>query len=168
VTHIACAAAIAVLVTVAPAVLPGQQPIRIGVDLVNFGVVVTDRRGAPISGLTKDDFEVIERGKPQQIQFFSAGGEAVSPPLHLGFLLDASGTGYIYDASVDEWVIGRQLFGNAAQPTLPSTTGYFGPVAVGPRGQYFLANGLVFNPSLTQIGSATDTGGIGVLPPDTL
>ena len=91
-THIACAAAIAVLVTVAPAVLPGQQPIRIGVDLVNFGVVVTDRRGAPISGLTKDDFEVIERGKPQQIQFFSAGGEAIAPPLHLGFLLDASGS----------------------------------------------------------------------------
>jgi Ca-activated chloride channel homolog len=92
VTHLACAAAIAVLVTVAPAVLPGQQPIRIGVDLVNFGVVVTDRRGAPISGLTKDDFEVIERGKPQQIQFFSAGGEAIAPPLHLGFLLDASGS----------------------------------------------------------------------------
>ena len=91
-THLACAAAIAVLVTVAPAVLPGQQPIRIGVDLVNFGVVVTDRRGAPISGLTKDDFEVIERGKPQQIQFFSAGGEAIAPPLHLGFLLDASGS----------------------------------------------------------------------------
>ena len=91
-THPACAAAIAVLVTVAPAVLPGQHPIRVGVDLVNFGVVVTDRRGTPISGLTKDDFEVIERGKPQQIQFFSAGGEAIAPPLHLGFLLDASGS----------------------------------------------------------------------------
>ena len=91
-THPACAAAIAILVTVAPAVLPGQHPIRVGVDLVNFGVVVTDRRGAPISGLTKDDFEVIERGKPQQIQFFSAGGEAIAPPLHLGFLLDASGS----------------------------------------------------------------------------
>jgi Ca-activated chloride channel family protein len=92
VTHAACAAAIAVLVTVAPVVLPGQQPIRVGVDLVNFGVVVTDRRGTPIPGLTKSDFEVIERGKPQQIQFFSAGDEAISPPLHLGFLLDASGS----------------------------------------------------------------------------
>jgi len=92
VTHPACAAAIAVLVTVAPAVLPGQHPIRVGVDLVNFGVVVTDRRGTPISGLTKDDFDVIERGKPQQIQFFSASDEAISPPLHLGFLLDASGS----------------------------------------------------------------------------
>src|SRR4029453_9610272 len=92
VTHAACAAAIAVLVTVAPVGLPGQQPIRVGVDLVNFGVVVTDRRGTPIPGLTKDDFEVFERGKPQQVQFFSAGDEAISPPLHLGFLLDASGS----------------------------------------------------------------------------
>ena len=90
-THAACAA-VAVLVAVAPVVLPGQQPIRVGVDLVNFGVVVTDRRGTPIPGLTKNDFEVIERGKPQQIQFFSAGDEAISPPLHLGFLLDASGS----------------------------------------------------------------------------
>jgi Ca-activated chloride channel homolog len=91
VTHAACAA-VAVLVAVAPVVLPGQQPIRVGVDLVNFGVVVTDRRGTPIPGLTKNDFEVIERGKPQQIQFFSAGDEALSPPLHIGFLLDASGS----------------------------------------------------------------------------
>jgi len=81
----------------------------------------------------------------------SPGGEFI-------FLLDAGGTGYLYDASIDDWVIGRQLFGNANQPTLPSTTGYFGPVAVGPRGQYFLANGVVFNPSLTAVGSATDVG----------
>ena len=86
------AAAIAVLVIVASSGLGGQQPLRIGVDLVNFGVVVTDRKGAPISGLTADDFEIRERGKPQEIQFFSAGDPAISPPLHLGFLLDASGS----------------------------------------------------------------------------
>ena len=91
-THTTCAAVIAVLVAAVPGVLPGQQPIRVGVDLVNFGVVVTDRRGTPISGLTAKDFAVLERGKPQEIQFFSAGDEALSPPLHLGFLLDASGS----------------------------------------------------------------------------
>ena len=56
----------------------GQQPIRVGVDLVHFGVVVTDKQGAPITGLTQDDFEVVERGKPQQIQFFAAGETARS------------------------------------------------------------------------------------------
>jgi Ca-activated chloride channel homolog len=92
VRHAACAALIAVLFTSAPVGLPGQQPIRVGVDLVNFAVVVTDRRGTPIPGLTASDFELAERGKPQHIQFFSAGDEAISPPLHLGFLLDASGS----------------------------------------------------------------------------
>jgi Ca-activated chloride channel family protein len=81
-----------VLALVASGAVPAQQPLRIGVDLVNFGVVVTDRKGAPVSGLTVKDFEVFERGKPQQIQFFSAGDPAISPPLHLGFLLDASGS----------------------------------------------------------------------------
>ena len=69
-----------------------QRPIRVGVDLVHFAVVVTDRQGTPIGGLKADDFEVLERGKPQRVQFFAAGDTAISPPLHLGFLLDASGS----------------------------------------------------------------------------
>ena len=73
-------------------VASGQQPIRVGVDLVHFAVVVTDRRGVPIDGLTLDDFEVLERGKPQQVKFFAAADAASSLPLHLGFLLDASGS----------------------------------------------------------------------------
>ena len=71
---------------------PAQQPIRVGVDLVHFAVVVTDRQGAPITGLTADDFEVLERGTPQRLKFFSASDAAIAPPLHLGFLLDASGS----------------------------------------------------------------------------
>ncbi|HTM52031.1 MAG TPA: hypothetical protein VL285_25225, partial [Bryobacteraceae bacterium] len=68
------------------------------------------------------------------------------------FLLSGNGVGYLYDASVDDWVAGRTLFGNA-QSNLPTMTGYYGPIAAGPRGQYFLANGVIFNQSLTQIGS---------------
>jgi len=89
-TH-ATPAAIALLATIASSGLLAQR-LRVGVDLVNFGVVVTDRKGAPIAGLKAEDFELFERGKPQRIQFFSAGDEALSPPLHLGFLLDASGS----------------------------------------------------------------------------
>jgi Ca-activated chloride channel family protein len=69
-----------------------QHPIRVGVDLVHFGVSVVDRQGAPISGLKLDDFEVLERGKPQQVKFFTAGQGDTALPLHLGFLLDASGS----------------------------------------------------------------------------
>ena len=75
-------------VTVAAA----QQTFRTAVDLVHFGVVVTDKQGSPITGLTADDFEIKEAGKLQTIKFFTAGDPAAAPPLHLGFLLDASGS----------------------------------------------------------------------------
>jgi Ca-activated chloride channel family protein len=69
------------------------QVFRAGVDLVHFAVVVTDKQGQPVSGLTADDFQVLERGKPQRITYFStAEGTALAPPLHLGLLLDASGS----------------------------------------------------------------------------
>src|SRR5258708_2136985 len=68
------------------------------------------------------------------------------------FLLAGNGNGYLYDASIDDWVAGLTLFGNA-QSNLPVMTGYYGPIAAGPRGSYFLANGIIFNQSLTQIGS---------------
>lgn len=70
----------------------GQQTFRAGVDLVHFGVVVTDRAGKPITGLTADDFEVKEAGTTQTIKFFAAGDPEEAPPLHLGFLLDTSGS----------------------------------------------------------------------------
>lgn len=81
-----------IAIAAATAVGGAQQPIRVAVDLVHFAVVVTDRRGAPISGLTADDFDILERGKPQRIKFFSAADTALAPPVHLGFLLDASGS----------------------------------------------------------------------------
>jgi VWFA-related protein len=79
--------------------IDAQQTFRVGVDLVHFAVVVTDKQGSPITGLSQDDFEVLERGRPQRIRFFAAGdgaisgdGEALAPPLHLGLLLDSSGS----------------------------------------------------------------------------
>jgi Ca-activated chloride channel family protein len=69
-----------------------QQTFRTQVDLVHFGVVVTDKQGQPITGLTAADFEVKEAGKPQAIKFFAAGDPAAAPPLHIGFLLDTSGS----------------------------------------------------------------------------
>jgi VWFA-related protein len=44
----------------------------IEVSIVNLDVIVTDKRGHRIHGLTKDDFEVFEDGKPQPISNFAA------------------------------------------------------------------------------------------------
>jgi Ca-activated chloride channel family protein len=87
-------AAVCASVVLASASVTSQQvPIfRSHADLVNFGVVVTDKQGEPITGLSADDFDVREEGKPQTIKFFAAGDPANAPPLHIGFLLDASGS----------------------------------------------------------------------------
>src|SRR2546430_16327455 len=62
--------------------LAAQEKIveTIEVRIANIDVVVTDRAGNPVSGLTKDDFELFENGKPQTITNFyeiRPGSEAV-------------------------------------------------------------------------------------------
>ena len=70
----------------------GRQTFRSGVDLTTFGVTVTDKKGALVTNLSKDDFEIVEDGKQQAIQFFARGDADVAPELHLGLLLDTSGS----------------------------------------------------------------------------
>jgi Ca-activated chloride channel family protein len=44
---------------------------RVNVKLVNVFATVVDQNGAPVGGLTKQDFTVLEDGKPQKIAVFS-------------------------------------------------------------------------------------------------
>jgi VWFA-related protein len=84
--------ALSLAVAAAATLSAAQQTFRTEVNLVHFSVVVTDKAGAPMSGLTADDFEIEEAGKPQTIKFFAAGTPEDAPPLHIGFLLDTSGS----------------------------------------------------------------------------
>jgi len=59
-----------------------------GVELVNVTATVSDDNGHFVSGLTKNDFTVLEDGEPQEIAQFS--NERV--PVSLGILLDTSGS----------------------------------------------------------------------------
>ena len=43
-----------------------------GVDVVTVDVVVTDKAGNPVSGLTKEDFTVLDEGRPQPISSFES------------------------------------------------------------------------------------------------
>jgi Ca-activated chloride channel family protein len=89
--------AIAVMITVAsfavPARLLSQEPTLFHgrVDLVNVGVTVADKKRQLVTNLDASDFAVYEDGHPQTI-FAFARGEHTGPPLHVGVLLDVSGS----------------------------------------------------------------------------
>src|SRR5262245_32435889 len=59
-------------------------------ELVVLQVVVTDKRGAYVDGLTQDKFAVIEDGRPQDVQFFATA----DTPVTVGLLVDSSGSMY--------------------------------------------------------------------------
>ncbi len=53
----------------------------IDVDVVNVEVVVTDKKGLPITGLARDDFEIFENGRPVElVNFHEVRGIAQEVP----------------------------------------------------------------------------------------
>jgi len=74
-----------------PAALCAQQtpPIHVDVRLVNVFVNVTDAAGAPIPGLTQDDFALSEDGHPQKITYFERD---TGMPLSIVLAIDTSGS----------------------------------------------------------------------------
>jgi VWFA-related protein len=57
-------------------------------DLVALYVTVTDEKGRGISGLSKDDFALVDRGRPQEIAVFSREPQ----PASIVVMLDYSGS----------------------------------------------------------------------------
>ena len=60
-------------------------------DLVSVGVSVAAKRHRFVTNLSASDFAVYEDGRPQQIFAFASGVQP-GPPLHVGVLLDVSGS----------------------------------------------------------------------------
>ena len=56
-------------IAAAPADSPQTPQIRVSTRLVEIGVIVRDKN-VPVENLTKDDFTVLDRGKPQKIGIF--------------------------------------------------------------------------------------------------
>ena len=78
------------LLLLIPVAVPAQDTtFRMEVKLVNLFVNVTDKNGAIVGGLGKDDFQVIEDGKPQKISVFERQSEI---PLNLTLAIDTSGS----------------------------------------------------------------------------
>jgi Ca-activated chloride channel family protein len=85
---------VAIAVLVASTAASTQGPVfRAGVDLVNIGVTVTDRKGTFVEQLGAEDFEIYEDGRKQEIRHFVRGDSKESAPeLHVGLLFDTSGS----------------------------------------------------------------------------
>jgi len=62
-----------------PQTAPPTTTIRVSTRLVTIDVVAQDKKGQPIPGLTKNDFELWEDGIPQEIREFSIEGSMVLP-----------------------------------------------------------------------------------------
>jgi Ca-activated chloride channel family protein len=60
---------------------------KVEVKLVNVFVTVTDEHGAPVAGLSKDNFQVFEDGNPQKVSVFDKESEL---PLSIVLDIDTS------------------------------------------------------------------------------
>ncbi|MDZ7638723.1 MAG: VWA domain-containing protein [Bryobacterales bacterium] len=61
---------------------------RVDVNVVNiFAYNVENREGRIVNTLSKEDFEIIDNGKPREIQYFSRQSDL---PLSIGLLIDTS------------------------------------------------------------------------------
>jgi VWFA-related protein len=65
------------------------ETLKVRVNVVQLFFNVKDKKGALIPDQKKDDFEILEDGKPQTIKYFTAESNL---PLTLGIMIDASGS----------------------------------------------------------------------------
>ncbi len=70
-----------------PAPLAQEPVIRVDVDVVNVHFTVRDGKGRLVTDLGREDFEIYEDGRRQEIRYFSRESDL---PLTLGLLVDVS------------------------------------------------------------------------------
>ena len=63
--------------------------IRVDIDLVTVSCSVTDRAGAPVRGLKRDDFSLRDNGQPRDIGYFWQESDL---PLSVALIADVSGS----------------------------------------------------------------------------
>src|SRR5467141_1912763 len=70
-----------------------NQTIRVGVDRVNVGVIVTDSRGHFVAGLRREDFRVFDNGMEQPLTGFAA----IEEPAQVLLLIEAGPAVYLLE-----------------------------------------------------------------------
>lgn len=100
------------LAAASPPVACQDTPIKVDVSVVNVLCTVRDRQGVLVNDLRKDDFEVRENGKLQDIRYFSRESDL---PLTVALLVDVSGS--VRDVIGEEKAAGGQFFDAVLRPT---------------------------------------------------
>lgn len=72
-----------------PALGQPEAPIKVDVNVVNVLCTVSDKRGALVQDLGKDDFEIFENGRRQNLRYFARDTDL---PLTVALLVDVSGS----------------------------------------------------------------------------
>ncbi|MBI4875042.1 MAG: hypothetical protein HY822_10465 [Acidobacteria bacterium] len=133
-------------------------PFNSGLGVLNPSVVAATQRGVQIVMSNGTLWKTIgDVALPRAISPL-VGSSTVPAPRTMvatpngeyALLLDGNGYALLYDSLADEFVQRRQVI-------TPPIQGYYGPVGAGPRGNYFLVNGLVLNQSLTPTANAGST-----------
>ena len=96
---------------------PSSPSIRVQVEEVIVPVTVTDPKGRFISNLEQKDFEILEQGKTQKIEYFS---RERSQPVVVGFLIDLS------NSSRTQWKNFQTAAGELVLTLLPGKPQYAG------------------------------------------
>ena len=80
-----------VVATALPLLAQLQPEFRVDVNLVRVPCVVTDSSGAPVPGLRREDFVVLEGGVPQEVKYL---WQEADLPLTVGLIADVSVSEY--------------------------------------------------------------------------
>lgn len=103
-----------------PASAPAAQPpIQVQVNEVIVPVTVTDEKGRFVSDLDQKDFQILDEGKPQKIQFFT---RERSQPVVVGFLIDLSNSSRLHWKNYQDSAI--ELVQNLIPGDNPKFSGY--------------------------------------------
>jgi Ca-activated chloride channel family protein len=74
---------------------PPREEVEGGVTVsrvVRVPVTVLDKKGVPVTGLTRNDFQVLEDKRPVQFDFLGEIKELEKLPIYIGVLMDTSGS----------------------------------------------------------------------------
>jgi VWFA-related protein len=172
ITLLACVCCAHILAAQAP-----QQPtFRVQVEAIEIDASVSDARGNVVTDLTKDDFEILENGRPQTITSFglvNLARERAERPLFAASTIEPDvqsnnqGEGRLYVIALDQ-VTGQQIL-RTRRFVRRFIEQYFGPNDLGAvvflgRADHSKAQGLTNNPRLLLQSVDAFTGGFAEEP----